>query len=71
MVYYDTDLDELTIQLDEKYEIPAIESINTLIQDYDLDWEFVELDDNKPLVPKIPLIDVRCKQYCPFNRWLT
>ena len=69
MVYYDEGLDELTIQIDIEYEIPKIEEVNTVIQDSDLDWEFVELEDNKNSKYKSPLLETRCRQYYPFNRW--
>ena len=66
------ELMELTIQLDEEYEIPKID---TSLPNVDLDWEFIELDDTKHIHSDLincnhkPILNTRCINYNPFDRW--
>lgn len=71
MIYFEEDLDELTIQLDDKYEIPKIDEVSTFGNNIDLDWEFIDLDGLTQSEYRIPKLNTRCLQYCPFSRWIT
>lgn len=70
MIYFEEDLDELTIQLDDKYEIPEIDEVSTFGNNIDLDWEFIDLDGLTQSEYRIPKLSTRCLQYCPFSRWI-